>query len=295
MDWEFKVNKSLITNKKLSRDARFLYIVIKSFQSPSQPEPFPSLEHLSDICQSTTKSIQRWLNELESENLIIRKKVKAIGGKFASNHYVFTEGHSTPTVQTPTVSRPTANVPLRLNHSEDLTTLKKVQEDASSEAPLLALDVAPVKSLKRQLTDGWNAAYQEAHQYTYKFGGVKDGRAADDLLKLGLSVDQILSIAAQAWKRPLDFNCKQASSLAGFSSRFNEIRAEIKTPYGNNGKPPPENPRNVGTCETTTDYAAASRKCQNRVMVSEVVETPKSSPTAAADAAEALRLLKESL
>lgn len=88
---------------------------------------------------------------------------------------------------------------------------------------------------KRRLTDAWCEAYAKAHGFRYMFQGAKDGTAADRLLKLGLTVTEIMTVAIEAWKHPDWFNCKQAASLAGFACRFNEIRMEQLQPPLQNG------------------------------------------------------------
>lgn len=82
-------------------------------------------------------------------------------------------------------------------------------------------------SRKRELTDSWCAAFQSQFRRRYLFQGAKDGKAADKLLTLGMSVSELVAAAQEAWKRPDEFNCKQAVSLAGFACRFNEICAVI--------------------------------------------------------------------
>lgn len=85
-----------------------------------------------------------------------------------------------------------------------------------------------MKPLQKQLTDGWCEQWAKHHPGCgpYNFQ-VKDGVAAARLLKTGLTPDQLLAVAREAWKRPEDFNCKQAATLAGFASRFNDIRVEL--------------------------------------------------------------------
>lgn len=80
---------------------------------------------------------------------------------------------------------------------------------------------------KRQLTDGWVAGWEKRFGGPYKFEGAKDGKAADALLATGLTVASLLKLAAEAWDNVELFNCKHAMSLAGFASRFNEIRGEL--------------------------------------------------------------------
>lgn len=87
---------------------------------------------------------------------------------------------------------------------------------------------APSVGIKRQFTDAWCNAYEDKFGCKYKFQGAKDGKAADSLLSLERSIEDIISLAKQAWDKPDGFNTKQASSLAGFSSRFNEIFYDLK-------------------------------------------------------------------
>jgi len=86
--------------------------------------------------------------------------------------------------------------------------------------------VAPTSKI-RSLTDQFSSAWAKRFGMPYKFGGAADGKAADELLKLGLSPEEIMAVAIKAWNKPEDFNCKFALSLKGLASRFNEIRAEV--------------------------------------------------------------------
>lgn len=95
------------------------------------------------------------------------------------------------------------------------------EKEAVANAP------AALNSKKREFTDLWCSEYQKAFGVPYKFQGAKDGKAADSLLTLKLPAEHLVSIARQAWKKPEGFNCKMSVGLAGFSARFNEIRAEI--------------------------------------------------------------------
>lgn len=88
-------------------------------------------------------------------------------------------------------------------------------------------DKMPSSSPKRQLTDFWCERFKEVLNAPYKFNGVIDGKAADELIKLGLSKEDILSVAEKAWLNRGGFWSKQAITLAGLSSKFNQIREEV--------------------------------------------------------------------
>jgi len=98
--------------------------------------------------------------------------------------------------------------------------VKEKERDGGADAPGLAP--------KRQLTDGFKAAWEERFKGPYSFQGAKDGKAADVLLATGISIPDLLCLARKAWERLDEFNCKHAVSLAGFASRFNEIRVEVQ-------------------------------------------------------------------
>ena len=44
-----------------------------------------------------------------------------------------------------------------------------------------------------------------------------------------MPVDHLIRIAVAAWQRTDLFNCRQASSISGFVSRINDIRAELNS------------------------------------------------------------------
>jgi hypothetical protein len=89
-------------------------------------------------------------------------------------------------------------------------------------------------SLKKSFTDLWCSQYEQATGNRYLFQGAKDGQAADRLLASKIPWTEIFQVANWAWEHPEQFNAKHAASLAGFASRFNEIRHEYQT-YGRTG------------------------------------------------------------
>lgn len=96
----------------------------------------------------------------------------------------------------------------------------------------------PSESIKRQLTDAWGEAYKKRFEGKYVFQGAKDGKGADKLLATGMTNEQLMAIAKRAWEQLDDFDCKFAMSLAGYASRFNEIRIKCtsKSSRSDNGQ-----------------------------------------------------------
>lgn len=95
---------------------------------------------------------------------------------------------------------------------------------------------------KRILEEMFMEAWSKHFGHDYKFNGAADGKAAMSLVEL-FSPEQVVEVAKKAWAMPDDFNCKQAITLRGLSSRFNEIRGAVsmlKPAAKNGGAPKPK-------------------------------------------------------
>jgi len=99
----------------------------------------------------------------------------------------------------------------------DLIGKKKQKTDAPD---------AAFQDPTRRFTDEWGRRWERRFGGHYKFNGVADAKAARELLKIH-SQERLLEMAARAWDKPEEFNCKHAITLRGFASRFNEIRAAV--------------------------------------------------------------------
>lgn len=91
--------------------------------------------------------------------------------------------------------------------------------------------------------DLWTDYFREFHKEKYLVQGGKDGAAVKRLLGID-TIDHLLDTAWEAWAYPDKFNCKQAVTIAGFSSRYNEIKLELRT-LANNGRPARSQPAGV--------------------------------------------------
>lgn len=96
----------------------------------------------------------------------------------------------------------------------------------------------------RDLIRRWVDEYPKHHDgETYLFQEGKDGSAVSKLLKTsGKTPEELQRMFVTAWSHPTEFNCKSATSISGFLSRFNEIREELNAlhPKGNGGQAAPE-------------------------------------------------------
>lgn len=87
----------------------------------------------------------------------------------------------------------------------------------------------------------WYAEYRTKFGDKYFFQTGKDGAALKRLLRdSGLNVEELISIAKQAWDRPTGFNSKFAATICGFASRINDIRVELKSLHPNGRAQAPE-------------------------------------------------------
>lgn len=81
-------------------------------------------------------------------------------------------------------------------------------------------------SRHHQFIAKWIEAYGASHEVPYKFQDGKDAAAVKSLLQTGIEIERLIEIARKAWALS-GFWSKQAASIHGFSSRFNDICTEV--------------------------------------------------------------------
>jgi phage replication O-like protein O len=85
----------------------------------------------------------------------------------------------------------------------------------------------------QELISKWCEGYQKHFSRAYKFMGGRDGKAAKELIKTGLTPDGIMLVAEKAWRNQVGFFCKSAVTLHGLNDRWNEIQAELDNSKSN--------------------------------------------------------------
>ncbi len=90
-NWQYAISKELVFNSNLSRDARFLYIVLKSFTNDKRKEAFPTREYLCAILLCSNKSLTKYLKELENSKLVTKTRARNQGGTYEHNVYEIIE------------------------------------------------------------------------------------------------------------------------------------------------------------------------------------------------------------
>jgi len=180
---------------------------------------WPSVQTLADKARKTKRQTQRILKRLVKNREIEMVPNQGTNG---TNVYRFVRG-VTFEARGGDISGQNG-VTFRVNSEPKMSPNPSVEpknEPKDSGAP------APGH---RDFVQGWGERYQKKFGRAYVFQGGKDASAVKRLLKAtGKSADLLLAEVERAWGSA-GFNCKQAVSISGFVSRYNEIQAELVSP-----------------------------------------------------------------
>jgi DNA-binding MarR family transcriptional regulator len=128
--------------------------------------------------------------------------------------------------QHPTQTRDTKDIPLRISKegpSGDETPEREAAKGKKPKKP------KPERIGMPEFIAAWHSAFEAHHHGKYLFRYNIDGPGVTRLLKAGIKTEEIIAVAQNAWLHPTGFFCKQAATVAGLASRWNEIRAELQT------------------------------------------------------------------
>lgn len=87
----FSISKKFVHNISISRDARFLFLVLKSYTYDKKREAFPGRELLSKVLGCSQKSLSKYLDELQYHGFIAKKRFRRDDGTYEHNLYEITE------------------------------------------------------------------------------------------------------------------------------------------------------------------------------------------------------------
>ncbi|MCL4550581.1 MAG: helix-turn-helix domain-containing protein [Bacteroidetes bacterium] len=90
-EWQFSILKKFVCNSNLSRNARFLFIVLKSYANDTKKECFPSRELLCQIMNCTQKSLSKYMAELQKKGFLQITRERNEDGEFLHNVYEIIE------------------------------------------------------------------------------------------------------------------------------------------------------------------------------------------------------------
>jgi len=180
----------------------------------------------------TDRTVRNWLSALKTRGFVViegnenRKIFIAWGGKKLPGGRKKTSGG--------------ADNFFRPNGAENLPNLLQTEGVANpSGGPISIMNkiidkniTEPGKSPVAVFVEKWFEAFQETFGDRYPMTGGKDGSAAKRLVNgTGLSPEELVAIARKAWANrtnPKCFHCKMSTSIAGFASKFVEIKIELR-------------------------------------------------------------------
>ena len=119
---------------------------------------------------------------------------------------------------------------------KDLTSSVSNGQQMSAESAQIEIEANTNTKPEKNLCSLWVAAYQAHFGTKYLFQGPKDMMACKRLVGIE-SPERLVELAKEAWKKPDGFDTKQAVSIAGFASRYNQIRAAC---WKRGERPPPQ-------------------------------------------------------
>jgi MarR-like DNA-binding transcriptional regulator SgrR of sgrS sRNA len=87
----------MIRNPDISRPARLLLVVIKSYAPPNGGPASPARKTLCEHMQCSENSLDKWLNELRDAGILNREKQNAGGkGRKSSLYFLLDDPVPTP-------------------------------------------------------------------------------------------------------------------------------------------------------------------------------------------------------
>lgn len=90
-DYHYSVSRNFIQDQKLTRDARFLFVLLKSYANHETLAAFPSRELLCNKMNCTDRSLGRYLNELIQTGYVKKTKERKSDGTYERNIYSISE------------------------------------------------------------------------------------------------------------------------------------------------------------------------------------------------------------
>lgn len=99
--WSFQIQKNFVIDTRLTRDARMLFIIIKSFASEERPVPFPGVSLLCRLMGCTEDTFRKYRHELEEQEWLRVQHVRGDRSRFERNEYHLLDGPDSPSPKKP--------------------------------------------------------------------------------------------------------------------------------------------------------------------------------------------------
>lgn len=220
--WNFSIYKSLVLDLKLSRDARFLWIALRSFVSENSPAPFPTVKTLCLIMGCGPHALGRYQKELVEQRYLIKQQRITEKGLFTSNLYFLNDNvnNSDPSAQIAHADKPHAGgTQTKSTHTKEsprskITTTESSPSASSSRASHLVSpsasngtsDEVPSESedkfqfRARKIEEYWIKCYKAWWKGTYKANQTDRVRLMEVLKdNEHLGSKEIMAQACLAW------------------------------------------------------------------------------------------------
>lgn len=94
------MDKDFVHDTALSKDARFLWILLASYCSPDSPQPYPSIKTLCRLMGVTKDTLAKYTRELVERGCLMREQ-RNTNGEFRSNTYTLIDHEAKPGMETP--------------------------------------------------------------------------------------------------------------------------------------------------------------------------------------------------
>lgn len=229
-NWSFPVYKQFVLDPNYTIGEKILYIALRSYCAPDEETAFPSVKTLAAGLHVGPDSVRTYAAKLEKKGLINReqKREKTEAGSLRFSHTVWTVMEPKMVNEINDAVRsgvfPSREVPVTGEYGTN-SLVQSRQEEKPVKNTVADAPVGP----NQKFREWWIAEYPKHHSTPYMFI-VADAVQAARLIKSGVSANDMIATAAQAWSHPEWFNCKQAVTIRAFVSRYNAIVEELKHP-----------------------------------------------------------------
>lgn len=87
-EWIVSIGESFLRNKAITPQARFLFILLKSYTNNKRKEAFPSIKTLTTLTGWSSDTIIKYLNELEVTGFMKKTREGRKEGRYSHNIYL---------------------------------------------------------------------------------------------------------------------------------------------------------------------------------------------------------------
>lgn len=181
-------------------------------------EAYPSVDTIAKKTRSSVRGVQEAISRLEASKHL---EVVHGGGKCNTNLYKILGKPNPAAGASPQALHPAAT----RGKSAKNPRVAAPEPSGTSGTSGTVIEKDNKPSAFSDFVGRWCESFELKMGERYDFHGGRDGQAVKALLKLGLSVDDLIQTAIKAWANAeSDWNCEKALSISGFRSQLQSIR-----------------------------------------------------------------------